>query len=104
MNLSLLKKILTILTSSYYSEGTFRFISEVIEKNRKIIKRYQAIVRTAVTLDALMDSENEEEITKSNMKNIFKKNITFIFTIILCFYYIKSICRSYRNRNKWGNN
>ena len=35
-------------------------LSRVIEKNRKIIKRYQAIVRTAVTLDALMDSENEE--------------------------------------------
>ena len=31
-----------------------------LEKNRKIIKRYQAIVRTAVTIDALMDSENEE--------------------------------------------
>jgi len=35
-------------------------LSRVIEKNRNIIKRYQAIVRTAVTLDALMDSENEE--------------------------------------------
>jgi len=35
-------------------------LSRVIEKNRKIIKRYQSIVRTAVTLDALMDSENEE--------------------------------------------
>ena len=46
------------LTSSY-SEDTFN-LSRVIEKNRKIIKRYQAIVRTAVTLDALMDSENEE--------------------------------------------
>ena len=35
-------------------------LSQVIEKNRKIIKKYQALVRTAVTLDALMDSENEE--------------------------------------------
>ena len=35
-------------------------LSRVIEKNRKIIKRYQALIRTAVTLDALMDSENEE--------------------------------------------
>ena len=47
------------LTSSYSEKDTLHF-SRVIEKNRKIIKRYQAIVRTAVTLDALMDSENEE--------------------------------------------
>ena len=48
------------LTSSSYSEKDTLNLSRVIEKNRKIIKRYQAIVRTAVTLDALMDSENEE--------------------------------------------
>ncbi len=34
--------------------------SKVIERNRKILKKYQSLVRTAVTLDALMDSENEE--------------------------------------------
>ena len=50
------------LTSSY-SEKEALNLSRVIEKNRKIIKRYQAIVRTAVTLDALMDSENEENYT-----------------------------------------
>ena len=47
------------LTSSFSEKDTLN-LSRVIEKNRKIIKRYQAIVRTAVTLDALMDSENEE--------------------------------------------
>ena len=47
------------LTSSYSEKDTLN-LSRVIEKNRKIIKRYQAIVRTAVPLDALMDSENEE--------------------------------------------
>ena len=47
------------LTSSYSEKDTLN-LSRVIEKNRKIIKRYQSIVRTAVTLDALMDSENEE--------------------------------------------
>ena len=47
------------LTSSYSEKDTLN-LSRVIEKNRKIIKRYQAIVRTAVTLDALMDSENDE--------------------------------------------
>ena len=47
------------LTSRYSEKDTLN-LSRVIEKNRKIIKRYQAIVRTAVTLDALMDSENEE--------------------------------------------
>ena len=47
------------LTSNYSEKDTLN-LSRVIEKNRKIIKRYQALVRTAVTLDALMDSENEE--------------------------------------------
>ncbi len=47
------------LTKSYSEKDTLN-LSRVIEKNRKIIKKYQAIVRTAVTLDALMDSENEE--------------------------------------------
>ena len=47
------------LTSSYPDKDTAN-LSRLIEKNRKIIKRYQALVRTSVTLDALMDSENEE--------------------------------------------
>jgi len=50
------------LLSSYSEKDTLN-LSQVIEKNRKIIKKYQAIVRTAVTLDALMDSENEENYT-----------------------------------------
>jgi len=45
------------LTSSYSEKDSLN-LSRVIEKNRKIIKRYQAIVITAVTQDALMDSEN----------------------------------------------
>ena len=47
------------LTSNYNEKDTAN-LSRVIEKNRKIINKYQALVRTAVTLDALMDSENEE--------------------------------------------
>ena len=47
------------LTSNYSDKDTAN-LSRCIEKNRKIIKRYQALVRTAVTLDALMDSEHEE--------------------------------------------
>ena len=43
-----------------YSEKDTANLSRVIEKNRKIIKRYQALVRTAVTLETLMDSENDE--------------------------------------------
>ena len=46
--------------ASSYSENDTLNLSRVIEKNRKIMRRNQAIVRTAVTLDALMDSENEE--------------------------------------------
>ena len=71
------------LTSSYSEKDTLN-LSRVIEKNRKIIKRYQAIVRTAVTLDALMDSENEEnssDLTSSysekdtlNLSRVIEKN------------------------------
>jgi len=46
--------------SSSYSDKDPANLSRVIEKNRKIIKRYQSLITTAVTLDALMDSENEE--------------------------------------------
>ena len=46
--------------SSSFSDKDPANLSRVIEKNRKIINRYQALIRTAVTLDALMDSENEE--------------------------------------------
>ena len=58
-NFELIEEDSSDLSSSYSEEDTAN-LSQVIEKNRKIIKRYQSIVRTAVTLDALMDSENEE--------------------------------------------
>ena len=47
------------LTSNYSDKDNFK-LSRILEKKRKIIKKYQALVRSAVTLDALMDSENEE--------------------------------------------
>ena len=47
------------LKSIYSSKDTAN-LSRIIEKNSKIIKKYQALVRSAVILDALMDSENEE--------------------------------------------
>ena len=47
------------LTKSF-SENDSRDFSKSIERNRKILKKYHSLVRTAVTLDALMDSENEE--------------------------------------------
>ena len=43
-----------------YSENESRDFSKSIERNRKILKKYHSLVRTAVTLDALMDSENDE--------------------------------------------
>ena len=43
-----------------FSEIESRDFSKSIERNRKILKKYHSLVRTAVTLDALMDSENEE--------------------------------------------
>ena len=43
-----------------FSESESRDFSKSIERNRKILKKYHSLIRTAVTLDALMDSENEE--------------------------------------------
>jgi len=43
-----------------FSENESIDFSKSIERNRKILKKYHSLVRTAVTLDALMDSENEE--------------------------------------------
>ena len=43
-----------------FSENESIHFSKSIERNRKILKKYHSLVRTAVTLDALMDSENEE--------------------------------------------
>ena len=43
-----------------FSSTDSKDFSKVIERNRKILKKYQSLVRTAVTPDALMDSENEE--------------------------------------------
>ena len=47
------------LTNSF-SENDSRDFSKLIKRNRKILKKYNSLVRTAITLDALMDSENEE--------------------------------------------
>jgi len=43
-----------------FSENISRDFSKSIERNRKILRKYHSLVRTAVTLDALLDSENEE--------------------------------------------
>ena len=58
-NFELIEEDSCDLSSSYSDKDTVN-LSRVIEKNRKIIKRYQSLIRSAVTLDALMDSENEE--------------------------------------------
>jgi len=58
-NFELIEENSDELTSNYSHDETIDF-SKAIERNRKILKRYQSLVRSAVTLDALMDSENEE--------------------------------------------
>ena len=58
-NFELIEEDSSDLTLNYSDKDTAN-LSRVLEKNRKIIRRYQALVKTAVTLDALMDSENEE--------------------------------------------
>ena len=53
------------LTRSFSEKDSIDY-SKVIERNRQILKKYKSLIRTAVTLDALMDSENEKnfEISK----------------------------------------
>ena len=58
-NFELIEEDSSDLSSSYSDKDTAN-LSRVIEKNRKIIRRYHSLIRTAVTLDALMDSENDE--------------------------------------------
>ena len=47
------------LSSNFTKDDSTNF-STVIKRNRKILKKYQSLIRSAVTLDALMNSENEE--------------------------------------------
>ena len=49
----------TEFTTNYSDKDTLS-LSRIIEKNRKILKKYQSLVKSAITLDALMDSENDE--------------------------------------------
>ena len=46
----------TGLTSASSSEGPAE-AARWLDRNRRVLHRYQAMVRTAVTLDALLDSE-----------------------------------------------
>ncbi len=32
--------------------------ARLLERNRRVLQRYQALIRTAITLDALMDAED----------------------------------------------
>ena len=34
--------------------------SKIVERNQRIIKKYQALVRSAIALDALLESENND--------------------------------------------
>ena len=34
--------------------------SKIIERNQRIIKKYQSLVRSAIALDALLESENND--------------------------------------------
>ena len=58
-NLELIEDDSNDLAKSF-SENDPTDFSKSIERNRKILKKYHSLVRTAVTLDALMDHENEE--------------------------------------------
>jgi len=58
-NFELMEDHSSEFSSANSKKDTFD-LSQTIEKNRKIIKKYQSLIRSAVTLDALLDSENEE--------------------------------------------
>ncbi len=40
--------------------------SKVIERNQRIIKKYQSLVRSAIALDALLESEQFDVFDKKN--------------------------------------
>tara|TARA_B100000212_G_C27142792_1_gene434089 strand:+ start:93 stop:320 length:228 start_codon:yes stop_codon:yes gene_type:complete len=46
--------------STGYSEIDAADLSRTIKKNRRILDKYRSLIRSAVTLDALLDSENDE--------------------------------------------
>ena len=58
-NFELIEENTEEFTTNYSGKESINF-SKLIEKNRKILKKYHSLVKSAVTLDALMDSENEE--------------------------------------------
>ena len=41
-------------------DGQIKDPASWLDHNRRLIKHYQALVRTAVTLDALLDAEEEQ--------------------------------------------
>ena len=55
----LIEEDATEYTKNYSEKDTVN-LGRLIEKNRKILKKYKSLVKSAVTLDALMDSENDE--------------------------------------------
>ena len=58
-NFELIEEDATEYTKNYSEKDTVN-LGRLIEKNRKILKKYKSLVKSAVTLDALMDSENDE--------------------------------------------
>tara|TARA_B100000212_G_C27346035_1_gene521355 strand:- start:512 stop:766 length:255 start_codon:yes stop_codon:yes gene_type:complete len=64
-NLELIAEDSEKLTYTFSEEDSENF-SKKIDRNRKILIKYQSLVRTAVTLDALMDSENDENFKINN--------------------------------------
>ncbi len=51
---------------STFSKKNSVNVSQVIERNRKILKKYQSLIKSAITLDALMDAENEDNFKIKN--------------------------------------
>ena len=58
-NFELIEEDATEYTKNYSEKDTVN-LGRLIEKNRTILKKYKSLVKSAVTLDALMDSENDE--------------------------------------------
>ena len=58
-NFELIEEDATEYTKNFSEKDTVN-LGRLIEKNREILKKYQSLVKSAVTLDALMDSENDE--------------------------------------------
>ena len=63
-DLELMEDGVQVLNNPMNNSGKYNS-SKIIERNKRIIKKYQSLVRSAITLDALLESE-QYDISNGN--------------------------------------